>query len=156
MGAGKTTAGKILAQKKAIPFIDLDEEIEKEKGKTIAELFESLGEEKFRLIESETLIKTLQKPGAYILASGGGTPCDASNLALMKKEAILIFLNPSKNTLEKRLSDKQKSRPLLKTNDLHALLNKRLPIYSQADFQLPIRENETAEETAQKLYLLIS
>ena len=75
MGCGKTKIGRRLSQKLNLNFIDLDHEIELFYSKTILELFEDLGEVRFREIEREILIKILDNKDRFVLSLGGGTPC---------------------------------------------------------------------------------
>jgi shikimate kinase len=71
MGSGKSTVGKLLSERMSIPFIDLDEVIEKREGKTIAALFDEKGEAHFRQLESDTLREILTQNTPFILATGG-------------------------------------------------------------------------------------
>ena len=73
MGAGKTTIGKLLAKSMGFSFIDTDEEIEKEEGMSIAQIFEKKGEEYFRELESDFITNFRQSK--CIIATGGGMPC---------------------------------------------------------------------------------
>ena len=82
MGAGKTTYGKRLARDINYNFIDLDQKIEAEQGKTISEIFAEKGEDGFRQIEREAMIQTFGLENT-IVATGGGTPCFFDNMQLL-------------------------------------------------------------------------
>ena len=83
-------------------FIDLDEFIEKEKRLSIPELFAKFGEEEFREMEREALVK-LSDSENLVLATGGGTPCFFENMRLMKKSGRVVLLTVSIPELLRRL-----------------------------------------------------
>ena len=91
MGSGKTTLGRAIPQRMRerglapLEFADLDDEVEKAAGMTVAEIFRTCGEEGFRRLESETL-KALARRGGMIIACGGGTPCRPENMERMVVE----------------------------------------------------------------------
>jgi shikimate kinase len=109
MGCGKTTIGRLLAEKLCIEFIDLDRYIE-EKWGCINELFQK-GEEYFRDIESQSVVEVSNKDGV-VIATGGGVVKRMKNVAALKKNGIIFFID---RPLEDILSDIDTSeRPLLK------------------------------------------
>src|SRR5262245_18190369 len=93
MGSGKSTVGPVLAAMLDRPFIDVDRLIEERAGCTIAELFESRGEEPFRRMESEILRGTAEGEPA-VIAPGGGAITRRENRELMKRNGISIWLDP--------------------------------------------------------------
>src|SRR4051812_8462078 len=74
MGSGKSTVGKRLAARLDRPFVDLDERIETEAGRSIGDIFERDGEPAFRALESRVLARVADGPDA-VVATGGGAPC---------------------------------------------------------------------------------
>jgi len=112
MGSGKSRLGKRLAQKMQREFIDLDQYIEHETGKTISEIFAAEGEENFRKYEHKYL-KELSVLSNHIIACGGGTPCYIDNKSLMKHTGVVIFLEVEFETLLARLWRNKNSRPLI-------------------------------------------
>lgn len=118
MGAGKTWLGKQVGALTGLPFIDLDAHIAQEEGATVATLFEELGEPQFRVIEQHYLLALTATNPKLILSCGGGTPCFFDNLAFMKKNGTVIWLDPPIAFLVNRLQKEKDSRPLLK--DIHA------------------------------------
>lgn len=138
MGSGKTTLAKKLASKLELPFIDTDDEIVKEIGMSITEYFQLHGEEKFRELEREQLLKTAQQNA--IVSTGGGSPCFFDNMQWMNENGISVYLQMSPKSLFDRLSQsKPNKRPILigKTeeelfNFITEKLTEREPFYQQA------------------------
>ena len=134
-GSGKSTIGKSLASEIDHAFIDLDAEIEAKEGATIEAIFELKGEAHFRQIEAQALTNVSEKEGDYVIATGGGTPCFYSGLALMQNTGITVFINVAPEVLISRLkSDTQ--RPLLKGGveiKIQELNTERIGIYSKAE-----------------------
>lgn len=117
MGAGKTTIGKLLAEKLNVNFEDLDEKIIAEYGLSINEIFSKYGETTFRSAESNALISST----GNVISCGGGIILDKKNRDYIK-EGLSFFLNVNLAELEKRLKY-QNSRPLLDSDNLNKTLN---------------------------------
>ncbi len=127
-GSGKTTIGKGLRDKMNLPFIDTDKEITKNTGKTPKVWIETSGEEKFRQIESEIVIKSGKKSG-QIIATGGGSILLEENRRALRQNGTIVFISRPLRLLS------TKDRPLSK--DLKGMFVKRLPIYKQlADIEV--------------------
>ena len=103
MGSGKTTIGRELSKKLGFEFIDTDIYIENRFHKTINEIFATMGEEKFREIETN-ILKEVSDFENVIIAVGGGTPCFNNNMEIMKEKGTVIFLNPDLDELTYRLN----------------------------------------------------
>jgi len=92
-GVGKTTVGKILAQKLNFDFLDLDLLITRKTGKTPAEIFALYGEEKFREIESEELENVFRNHTQnFVLSCGGGIVLREANIETLKKNSFVVWL----------------------------------------------------------------
>jgi shikimate kinase len=118
MGAGKSTIGKILAQKIKFKFVDLDKVIEKNENLSVNEIFNLKGELYFRKIENAILKEVLNSEENQIISLGGGTPCYSNNIDLFKKDNFkTIYLNRSVENLVENLKGKKDKRPLLKNMD---------------------------------------
>ena len=152
MGAGKSTVGKILADRLGMQFIDADQEIEHAAGCTITDFFEKYGEVEFRKGE-ERVISRILAGEPCVLATGGGAFMSEATRLLIKKMAISVWLRVSFEVLAKRL-EKRSDRPLLQTTDpqqtLKALIKKRYPIYNDADFIVDA-ENDGVDITVSKV-----
>lgn len=118
MGSGKTTIGKLLANKLKVSFLDLDEVIEQGLEDSISNIFNGKGEIFFRKKEHEYLIDVLSKKEQLILSTGGGTPCYSGNMETMLTLADHVFyLKVSIPGLVKRLLLEKEHRPLIKNID---------------------------------------
>jgi shikimate kinase len=143
-GSGKSTLGSPLAALLGLEFIDLDHEIEINNKSTISELFSAKGEDLFRQFEKEELIKSIHQRPAFLMATGGGTPCFFDNMELMTSTGLVVFLDIPVADLAERLKTKGlDQRPLLNKFDLDALsdelaakLKLRMPFYDQAHIVL--------------------
>ncbi|WP_413999040.1 shikimate kinase [Flavobacterium sp. W1B] len=114
MGCGKSTIAKTLSKNIGIPFVDLDEYIEKKTNLSINALFEKHGEIYFRKVEHEAFLELLDSPEKFIIGLGGGTPCYANNHELLKGDNVVsIYLKASIETLFNRLSANKSKRPLI-------------------------------------------
>ena len=138
MGSGKSTVGRLLAAKLQLEFIDFDEHIELSTEKTITEIFDQEGEEKFRALEHECLKRLLTKNNV-VIALGGGTPCFHNNMELINKKGTSVYIDMNVADLVKRLAKARNKRPLIRDLNevdlkyfVEANLEKRLPVYKQA------------------------
>ncbi|GAB4324507.1 MAG: shikimate kinase [Bacteroidales bacterium] len=137
MGSGKSSLGKRVARLLNLKFIDLDKLIEERCRTSIPLLFDRYGEEVFRMMEQRYLHEIVSDH--CLIAVGGGTPCFFDNMEFMKRNGLVVWLNPPKDELVKRLSETKKNRPLLQGKDVDAIrkaveekLNERIQYYSQA------------------------
>lgn len=136
--SGKSSVGRLLAQKLNFTFVDLDREIETFFGCDIPEIFRSFGEEYFRSVERKMLQKTLKDIGRNtVLALGGGTPVYLDNIQLISNpEYFSIFLRCDLDTLAERLGKDGQVRPLIlpkvEIGILKNLADQRTPIYEKA------------------------
>ena len=118
MGSGKTTIGKILAERTGFLFVDIDKIIEYVSGKKISQLFENFGENYFRDIERKTAEKLYRNNTNCVFACGGGIFETPENIEIIRKNSIVIFLNIDPDTAYERLKNST-DRPLLnKVSDL--------------------------------------
>jgi len=135
MGAGKTTVGRRLANRLGRHFIDSDEEIETAAGMTIEDIFATHGEADFRAGEVRVIARLL-KDNNIVLGTGGGAFINAETRALVKSEAISVWIKADFELLFARVS-RRSNRPLLKTPNpretLKALIDARYPTYAEAD-----------------------
>lgn len=142
MGAGKTTVGRRLANRLGRRFIDSDEEVEKAAGMSIEDMFKLHGEEDFRAGEVKVIARLL-KEDSIVLGTGGGAFINADTRALVKGSAVSVWIKADFELLFARVS-RRSNRPLLKTanprDTLRALIDKRYPIYAEADITVQTRD----------------
>ena len=121
-GSGKSTVGKLLAEKMNRPYLEADEEIEKQAGMTIPEIFRREGEEGFRRRETEVL-RELGKRSAAVISTGGGCVTREENYPLLHQNGIIVLLERDADSLARE------GRPLSQGADLHAMEAVRGPMY---------------------------
>ena len=116
MASGKSLIGRELAKVLKMDYLDLDDFIEKNEGKSIEKIFLEKGEIFFRKIENSYLQALISSKNNLVLSLGGGTPCFTNNLELLKnnKEITTFFLNVPVSELAKRLMSDKENRPLVK------------------------------------------
>lgn len=156
MGAGKTTVGRLLAERLGVPFVDLDPEIERRAGSSVREIFAAHGEAEFRRLEREALAATLDYP-EVVVATGGGTAAVEANARLLHAGGLVVFLNPSYSTIVGRIGGRGKTdRPLFQDEaQAQALYRERLPAYRKADLTVDVAPAEDAGEVTARIALLI-
>lgn len=144
-GCGKTTIGKIIAEKTGKRFIDLDDKIEKDEGMKPSEIIGRFGEAVFREKEKKAAEEVSALTGC-VIATGGGTVIDGENTARLKQNGRIIFINRDiKNIIP------TKDRPL--SDDYEKLAERyreRYPIYTSAA-DLRIEAGNDANENADKI-----
>ncbi|MEA3507132.1 MAG: shikimate kinase [Elusimicrobiota bacterium] len=135
MGSGKSTVGKKLASRLNFNYIDTDDMIEEQVGKSINEIFEKAGQEAFRRLEKDS-VRLVALLDGYVISAGGGVVTDRENIKELKKKSVIVYLAASPEVLYERLK-KKNNRPLLKVNDplakLKEILKERRKEYSKAD-----------------------
>ncbi len=143
MGVGKSSIGRRLAARLAVPFVDADTEIEKAAGMSIADIFARHGEAYFRSGEARVIARLLDS-GPQVLASGGGAVMNADTRAAIKARGVSVWLKADVDVLLRRVAKRKSERPMLHTDDpsetLRQLLMAREPVYAQADLTVQSRE----------------
>jgi len=157
MGSGKSYWAKKMSKWIKSAGYDLDDLIEMNEEKTIAEIFSEDGEDYFRKTETK-LLKWFKEKKKYVLATGGGAPCFNENMQWMKKEGIVIWLDESLDVLVQRLIKEKEHRPLIsKLNEqqiasfLQEQLTNRFSFYQQANYRLTT--NQITESELKKIIL---
>jgi len=161
MASGKSTISKILAKKLQISTIDLDDYIVEKEGLSINAIFKTKGEIYFRNQENKYLIELLDSNKSFVLALGGGTPCYANNIDLIKKGANVFYLKANLNTLFERLSVEKANRPIISSLNDEKLkefiakhLFERAPFYEQAAHTINI-DNKPVTDIVEQIEVLL-
>jgi len=135
MGVGKSTIGRRLGSRLALPFVDSDHEIERAAGLSVAEIFERYGEPAFRDGERRVITRLLEGH-PKVIATGGGAFMNGETRALILELATAVWLDADIDLLVQRVQRRPGERPLLKGRDAHEALSElaaiRNPIYAEA------------------------
>jgi len=147
MGCGKSSIGRRLSKELKMPLVDLDEVIVEKAGLRIPEIFDKLGEETFRDMESAALAEYIEDRA--ILATGGGVVLREANRRLLKAHPPVIWLKAAPEFLAGRIAG-DSNRPLIAKQDtlekLRALAAERYPLYEAcADLVIDRDEAEKGE-----------
>lgn len=158
MGAGKTTVGRLLAGKLGWKFCDLDAEIERETGMTIAGIFHAEGEAAFRVREVAMLARMLQGERLVLALGGGAIESAAAREQLAAASDIrTVFLSAPLESLVQRCLEQPGAaeRPVLADRErLQARWAARLPYYEQAHLKVETA-GTSPEETLRTLLALL-
>lgn len=156
MGTGKTTVGKLLAERLRYQFVDTDELIVLRHGRSIADIFAEEGEASFRQMEREAAAELAQKRGC-VISTGGRLMLDEENQARLGGSGLVFCLTASPETIVKRVMADEggEKRPLLQGNNpaenIRLLLSRRQPIY--ANFPQIETEGKSPEQVVNQLLL---
>lgn len=136
-GAGKSTVGPRLASRLGLRFVELDAEIERASGLTLAEIFELHGEGYYRRLERETLMRLLAEPAGLVLATGGSIVNDRETYRLLRRRAVTVWLKARPEDHWNRVLQQGDQRPMAKNPhamaELRALLASRERLYAEAE-----------------------
>lgn len=131
-GCGKSALGRRLAPRLELPFVDVDEEIERAAGKSIKEIFADHGEAYFRDGERR-VISRLLATGPQVMASGGGALLNEETRANIRRSGISVWVKADMALLVRRVT-KRNTRPLFEGRDAETvvrdLMQARYPIYA--------------------------
>ena len=157
MGSGKSTIGPLLAKHLGYSFLDTDVTIEKLVGQSVAEIFQTVGETEFRQIETQVLAE-VSAHLRLVIATGGGIAIERENWNHLH-QGLVIWLDPPVEVLVERLHG-DTTRPLLANatdleSKLATMLAERSHRYSEADIQISIAHNLTAEEIIDQILAAI-
>jgi XRE family aerobic/anaerobic benzoate catabolism transcriptional regulator len=139
-GAGKSTLGAMLAARLAVPFVELDREIEREAGMRLGEILELHGQAGFRRMERSVLDQAIAANPAAVIAAGGGIVSEPATFEVLLTHCLTIWLQASPEAHMQRVIDQGDLRPMRDNRqamaDLRSILASREALYARADLTL--------------------
>jgi len=148
-GGGKSTLGKLLGAKLAVPFIELDREIEKTSGMELGQIFEMFGQPTFRRLERAALDAAIEKHPRFVLATGGSLVTEPGTFERLLTACLTIWVRARPDEHMNRVIEQGDLRPMADNKrameDLVSILKSRESLYAKADYVL-----ETAGKTPEQ------
>ncbi|HMP90014.1 MAG TPA: shikimate kinase [Kiritimatiellia bacterium] len=149
MGTGKSSAGRLIAERLGLEFIDMDDEITRREGCSIPDIFRDRGEPAFRAIERDLVVELSNRTG-LVISTGGGIVLNPDNILDFSRKGLVVCLQASPETVLRRV-EKDQNRPLLQGGDrmakINELLAKRKTLYDAIPAQIDT-EGHTPADTA--------
>ena len=150
-GAGKSTVGGLLAERRGVAFRDTDRDVEATAGVSISDLFVDRGEPAFRELEREAVRAAVDQHDG-VLALGGGAILDASTRQLLEDQTV-VFLDVGLSDAASRVGF-NRDRPLLLGNpraQLRTMLEERRPLYLEVATISISTDGKTPEQVADEI-----
>ncbi len=139
-GGGKSTLGRLTAERLSAPFIELDREVERLNGTTLGEIFEMFGQKAFRRMERFALEEVLKRYEGFVLATGGGIVTEPETFELLISSCLTIWVRAEPDEHMQRVIAQGDLRPMAENSramdDLVSILNGRQHLYARADITL--------------------
>ena len=153
MGAGKSTVGRLLADRLGWTYLDSDEQVTSRTGRTVPELFAERGEAEFRSEEKRALTEAVGLDGPAVVAVAGGAVLDPDNRRQIRGGGTVVWLRADVGTLAGRVGDGH-GRPLLGDDPASALAElyeQRRPLYAEVAHVVVDVESLTPDQTADRI-----
>jgi XRE family aerobic/anaerobic benzoate catabolism transcriptional regulator len=137
-GAGKSTVGRLAAERLGWSFVELNQEIESERGFSMTDIFTLYGQDGYRRFEQEALRRIAERPGPMIVATGGGIVAEPATLELLLTRFFTVWMRAAPAEHMARVRQQGDLRPMANDNDRSAMselvtiLSSREPLYQRA------------------------
>jgi XRE family aerobic/anaerobic benzoate catabolism transcriptional regulator len=140
-GAGKSSLGRMLAETRNVPFVELDREVERLSRMELRDIFEVHGQDGFRRLEREALQSVVGTEPRVVIATGGGLVTEPATFELLLANCLTVWVKASPEEHMSRVVAQGDQRPMAEDrahamDDLEAILVSRGPLYAQADLVL--------------------
>jgi len=153
-GAGKSTLGSMLAKQLANRFVELDNEIEKDTGMPLGEIFSLYGQSGFRAIEKRMLEKVLKENERAVISVGGGVVSEKETFDFLLSHCYTVWIKAQPEEHMSRVMAQGDFRPMAANHqameELRGILEDREPLYRKADLLLDT-SGTSVEESFAKL-----
>ena len=153
MASGKTQISKCIAKMSGFNLVDTDQLIVERMKMSINEIFEKMGENEFRKIESD-IIREVSELDNVIISTGGGVVLNKENMDNLRKNGVIVNLAPSFDVIVARLENARRTRPLLKDDDISQIekrFNDRFPFYADCDIKIPVSNDRSPKYYANEI-----
>jgi XRE family aerobic/anaerobic benzoate catabolism transcriptional regulator len=159
-GAGKSTLGHMLAERRGVPFLELDREVERQSRMELRDIFEMHGQDGFRRQERAALRHLIATEPRMVIATGGGLVADPTTFELLLANCLTVWIKASPEEHMRRVVSQGDRRPMADDqrramDDLRAILASREKLYSQADLILD-SSGRTLEQCLEELARLVA
>jgi XRE family aerobic/anaerobic benzoate catabolism transcriptional regulator len=151
-GAGKTTLGQLAARALAVPFVELDREVERASGMELSEIFAVHGQALFRKLERQCLETIIERFDRAVIATGGSLITEPATYDLLLSSCFVVWLSATPDQHMRRVIAQGDLRPMADgpqaMDDLNAILESRLPLYAKADVEVNTSDKTEAQAFA--------